>query len=230
LAHLLQGLIDQRLSGQGPVWQVIVWQALLRQGFVWLWCAALLPAADFSHQLHVQLKPDCTACHTAARSSTAVSDNLFPKAEACTACHQEVSIRQPRPLRVAVFDHARHLKLGNVAPVLKAAVQSKSYLGEPGEMLKWLDSKNECLACHRGIQESKVIRADSSQHFPHMADCLVCHNKIDPPFSCETCHLNDKTLKPAFHTPDYLDVHTKRSAKEGCAVCHGRKFTCLGCH
>ena len=68
-------------------------------------------------------------------------------------------------------------------------------------------------------------------HYPEMSDCLVCHNKIDPPFSCETCHGVDKTLKTALHTPDYLDAHTRKTvAKVGCASCHGRKFTCLGCH
>lgn len=203
--------------------------AHILQRLIWFWAVALA-AADFSHKLHVPLKPDCTACHAAARSSTSASDNLLPKAEVCAGCHRDVSMRQPRSLRLAVFDHARHLKLGNIAPVLKAAVQSKSYLAEPGDMLAWLDTRNECLACHRGIQESTAIRVDAKAHFPAMADCLVCHNKIDAPFSCETCHVQDKALKPAFHTPDYLDAHTKRSTKEGCAVCHGRKFSCLGCH
>lgn len=154
----------------------------------------------------------------------------MPQAEVCAECHKDVAIRPPRALKLAVFDHARHLKLGDIAPVLKAAVQSKSYLGEAGGMLQWLDSRNECLACHRGIQESTAIAADAKHHLPQMADCLTCHNKIDPPFSCETCHLQDKTLKPATHTPEFLDAHTKRSTKQGCAICHGRKFTCLGCH
>lgn len=190
-------------------------------------------AADFSHAQHLALKLECAACHTRAASSTRLEDNLLPEAAACTNCHKEVSIGKPSPRRVAKFNHAFHLKLGNIAPVLKAAVQSKSYLAEPGpQMLQQLDTKNACLGCHRGIPQSVAVKADAgAAHFPQMADCLVCHNKIDAPWSCETCHLpKDATLKPAFHTPDYLDSHTRKSAKVGCAVCHGRKFTCLGCH
>lgn len=175
------------------------------------------------------MKPECSSCHPLASTSKSAQDNLLPSAEACSPCHKEVSIKEPRELRVAVFDHARHLKMGNFAPVLRAAVQSNAYLSKHGDMLHWLDTKNACLACHRGIQESTAV---SKAHFPQMADCLVCHNKIDPPWSCETCHLQDKALKPAsIHTNDFLDAHTRKTTvKQDCAVCHGRKFTCLGCH
>jgi hypothetical protein len=57
---------------------------------------------------------------------------------------------------------------------------------------------------------------------------------VEPPYSCEFCHPQDAQLKPAdIHPLNILDTHTKKNAivdKESCAVCHGRKFTCLGCH
>jgi hypothetical protein len=40
-------------------------------------------------------------------------------------------------------------------------------------------------------------------------------------------------LKPANHTADFLDSHSRKQTvldKATCAVCHGRRFTCLGCH
>ncbi|HUQ93193.1 MAG TPA: cytochrome c3 family protein [Bryobacteraceae bacterium] len=188
------------------------------------WLAAVAPGADFSHALHLKLKPDCLSCHTRAASSTKVEDNLLPAAEACASCHTNVQIKQPRRLRVKAFSHAFHGKMGNVAPVILGAVRGKTYLGTPPP---GLDTKNACAGCHHAIEQST---AASKAHFPQMADCLVCHNKIDPPFSCETCHGADKTLKPVFHTNTFLDSHTRKSVKEGCAVCHGRKFTCLGCH
>jgi hypothetical protein len=204
--------------------------AHLVQGLIWLILAAR--GAEFPHALHVKLKPECGACHTNASTSTKLEDNLLPQAEACAGCHKpgEVSIKtKPVPTRLAKFDHQFHVKLGNIAPVLKAAVQSKAYLGEPGDMLQHLDSKVACLACHRGVD--KAGAALTKAHFPHMADCLVCHNKIDAPWSCETCHTKgDASLKPATHTNEYLDSHTRKSEKVGCAVCHGRKFSCLGCH
>ena len=70
--------------------------------------------------------------------------------------------------------------------------------------------------------------------FPRMADCLVCHSEVDPPFSCEKCHDADAALKPAeIHTPDFLEAHSRPGAladKTSCQPCHGREFTCLGCH
>ncbi|MBI3208179.1 MAG: hypothetical protein HYZ37_04660 [Candidatus Solibacter usitatus] len=175
----------------------------------------------------MKLIPDCFGCHTQALTSTKLADNLLPAISACTPCHErgKVSIKQPRELRLKIFNHAFHAKFGNVAPLLKGAVQAKTYLGDAPT---GLDTRNACAACHHGIEQST---AASKSHFPQMPDCLVCHNKIDPPFSCETCHgVGDKSLKPAAHKMDYLDSHTRRSEKLGCAVCHGRQFTCLGCH
>ena len=66
-----------------------------------------------------------------------------------------------------------------------------------------------------------------------MADCLVCHNKVDPPFSCGFCHVEGANLKPASHAANFLESHSRKDANldlKTCAVCHGRKFTCLGCH
>lgn len=189
--------------------------------------AAAAGGADFSHALHLKLKPQCVSCHTKAAASNKLEDNLLPSAEACAGCHKEVSITQPRQTRLAKFDHAFHLKFGNIAPLIQAAIKAGTYLGDGEKRLEHLSTPNACAACHRGIEQSTAL---SKAHFPEMGDCLVCHNKIDPPFSCETCHGDDKTLKPAFHTADYLDAHTRKSEKVGCANCHGKKFTCLGCH
>jgi hypothetical protein len=190
-------------------------------------CAA---AAPFSHKLHLKLKPDCRSCHTAAASSTKPTDNLLPNAESCRACHQQPpAIKEPAKTLLNRFDHARHVKLGNVAPVIAAAIDSKAYLSLPADAIrKQLDTKNACAACHHGIEESEAV---SKANLPQMADCLVCHTKVDPPFSCEFCHDANALLKPASHVAGFADAHSSpKLAKAGCAVCHGRKFMCLGCH
>lgn len=128
------------------------------------------------------------------------------------------------------FSHRKHLALGNVAPVIAQAIDRGTYLSPPGDLRRFLNSTNACEACHRGLGESDRI---SAVNMPQMADCLVCHNKVDPPDSCVFCHPADAQLKPASHTPDFLDAHNRKNAnldKASCAVCHGRKFTCLGCH
>jgi hypothetical protein len=116
-----------------------------------------------------------------------------------------VEIPPPPKTRVAHFSHAGHLKLGNVAGLIAAAIDAKTYLSPPGEIRRQLDSANACEACHRGLRESDKV---SAANMPQMADCLVCHNRIDIPVSCEKCHERGAALKPANHTPEFLDTHT----------------------
>jgi hypothetical protein len=135
------------------------------------------------------------------------------------------------PPALKEFSHAKHLKLGNVAPVIAGAIDQRAYLGRDGAKIRpLLNSSNPCAACHRGLEESDAV---SRANMPQMADCLVCHNQIDLPDSCEFCHPKGAQLKPASHVPGFLDSHTNKKAGldlQSCAVCHGRKFTCLGCH
>jgi hypothetical protein len=189
-------------------------------------------AAPFSHELHLKLKLQCVGCHTAAASSTVVTDNLLPSAQVCRTCHTTgpIAIKARRPFPVAKFSHQLHLKMGNVAPVLAAAIDSGRFLSAVGDERRFLNGSNACSACHRGLEESSQV---SLANFPRMADCLVCHNKIDVPFSCETCHAATFKLLPASHVQGWIDIHSTPGAKldkESCAVCHGRKFTCRGCH
>lgn len=179
------------------------------------------------------MKLACATCHPAAAASTLATDNLLPSRQVCLGCHQESELPapwQPMPTRVAFFSHAQHLKMGNVAPVIAAAIDRKTYLQPPGDIRARLNTQNPCEACHRGLEESAQA---GRAVMPQMADCLVCHTKIDPPFSCEECHGQDAHLKPASHTPEFLDTHTNHTLhfdKSTCAVCHGVKFTCMGCH
>jgi len=184
-------------------------------------------AAPFSHQLHLKLRLDCVTCHTTAPSSQAVRDNNLPAEATCKPCHPEGrQIKTPRSTIVTRFSHQRHLKMGNPAQVILAAIRSKTYFGPVTPQLeqRLMAAGNACMACHRGLDEEAGA-------LPHMADCLVCHTRIDAPFSCEQCHAPGGHLKPASHTPMFHDTHsTRKVEKTGCAICHGRRFTCQGCH
>jgi hypothetical protein len=140
-----------------------------------------------------------------------------------------LNAQQPPPLKE--FSHKKHLKLGNIAPVIASAIDKGTYLGQGGpQMRPLLNGTNACTACHRGLEESNKI---GRENMPQMADCLVCHNEIDPPDSCEFCHPASAQLKPANHGNGFLTRHNQKNSGldlQSCAVCHGRKFTCLGCH
>ena len=192
--------------------------------------AASLAAAPFSHRVHLKLKLECVSCHAAATGSTRVEDNLLPERTVCLGCHKEAEIGAPRTTLVSKFSHQQHLKMGNIAPLLASAILKKTYLSPADGISARLNTKNACEACHRGLEESDA-RAKAA--YPQMADCLVCHTKIEPPFSCRTCHAETAQLRPASHTPDLIDTHSSGKLqfdKQSCAVCHGRKFLCLGCH
>lgn len=114
--------------------------------------------------------------------------------------------------------------MGNIARYIADSIDHGRYLSPPGNLREFLNVTNNCQGCHRDAD------ADA---FPKMADCLVCHSKIDPPESCAQCHLPQQQLRPSNHTEHFLSDHTSGKMnlnKATCAVCHGRTFTCLGCH
>lgn len=200
----------------------------------WAFCTASLAAEGpaFSHKLHLQQKLECSTCHGKAVASTQASDNLLPAPEVCAKCHDRMAVPAPRAHNVQKFNHALHLKMGNLAPVIAKAIDTGAYLGAvPPGLRAGLNAKNACAACHRGMEQSVAVSGSAAM--PRMADCLVCHNRIEPPYSCEKCHTQVKKLTPASHTQDWVDVHssgTQKLDKQSCAVCHGRNFTCQGCH
>jgi hypothetical protein len=180
----------------------------------------LLPApllfAQFDHKTIFEQSLDCRTCHAVQRESTSLSEK-----------------RRGKVLKD--FNHAQHLKMGNLAKTIRTAIEAKTYLASPNridlpKLSAHLDAaKYECQACHRPADNPLAVG------FPHMEDCLVCHNKIDVPFSCSDCHPAGLNLKPANHSKDFLDKHSAGLAKLNldqttCASCHGKRFTCLGCH
>ncbi len=190
--------------------------ARLLQGLI---VAALVSSAQtsFNHQAALAQKIECLTCHAVQKNSTSLSEK-----------HKGKILKD--------FNHALHLKMGNIASIVRAAIDSKKYLASPNKvdlpaLRAHLDTQNPCQACHRGLDSSTGPLTKAN--FPHMEDCLVCHNKIDNPFSCSQCHAESFQLKPANHAPDFLDRHTTGKLnldKTTCASCHGQRFTCLGCH
>ena len=204
--------------------------------------AAPLIAQDwtFPHQTHLAMGLDCDTCHSAAANSSEAGDDLLPNGALCQACHngQTAPAIELAPLaerdpavRTFRFDHSFHLALGEIAPLVAAAIDSGNYFGKPGDARRFLDNTGTCGACHRGLEESTEVVAGA--HMPQMADCIVCHTRIDNPFSCPECHIEGANLRPADHTREFIDTHSTGKAgldKISCQPCHGRDFGCMGCH
>lgn len=196
---------------------------------------AAAPKRPFSHKYHLTQVAACENCHTAAAASTKASDNLIPDKSACVTCHDEIEIGEMRPVGVQKFNHAKHVAMGSVAPLIAGAIRGKAYLGQTPPTAETLAAaKDACTGCHHGIPESENVdhSKPAKAHFPQMADCLVCHNKISPPDSCKQCHVESTpNFRPTSHAADFGDKHSDKGLdKSSCATCHGRKFTCKGCH
>jgi len=206
--------------------------------------AGLVPEAgagpNFSHKLHLkEVGLRCTACHARAEESTIASESNVPSENACLPCHNGrlaplvgtgfLSGREPAE-RTYRFNHAQHLEMGNVAPVIAEAIRTGEYLGHTDDLASRLEGAGQCQACHRGLEETGMA---TSANLPRMSDCLVCHGPVENPFTCPECHTGNAQLRPASHTADFLDRHTRRDFEydeKTCEPCHGRNFACMGCH
>lgn len=165
-------------------------------------------------------------------ASTEAADDNRPVAEACLRCHDQtygdLARPEPPPARTFRFSHRLHLGLGNLSPILAATIDGGAYLGDGAAVRPLLQGADRCGACHRGMARSDVV---SAANLPRMADCLVCHSRIAPPVSCAFCHTSEAVLKPPSHAGPFTDRHSRPEvAKTDCKICHGRKFTCMGCH
>src|SRR5208282_2999055 len=129
--------------------------------------ASALSGQQFSHKVHLQLGPQCADCHVNVAQGTSPAENLLPPVSACKPCHESRDIRPPHATTVTHFSHTQHLKLGNIAPVIAAAIDKKTYLSDPDDIRAHLNSTNPCLACHRGIDTSDHA---TTANMPQMAD------------------------------------------------------------
>jgi hypothetical protein len=201
----------------------------------------LAGSSGFPHRYHLKLPElTCVSCHTHLGENTQITDQPSLSPALCSECHDGHKAQKLESVNKYLFassrrtnlffNHQQHLKLGNVAPAILAAIESNQYLGSLAGLQKALVTANPCQACHRYLVE---LDGKQPAHFPQMADCLVCHAAIDPPYSCELCHPPGMKPKPVTHTSDFMDTHSSQIStldRSTCKVCHGLKFRCKGCH
>ena len=85
----------------------------------------LFSSPDFSHPVHLDLGLACTRCHAGAETSRHAGDQIFPRTRGLPFVplgRQEPRYLDPArlnwsaPERIYRFDHAFHVRLGNLAP------------------------------------------------------------------------------------------------------------------
>jgi c(7)-type cytochrome triheme protein len=213
----------------------------------------------FFHDKHLAQDIDCETCHEAANESMSSADVLVPQGfegeEICTNCHDFSEGAQADPPSDCATCHTDSYKPdyppGGGPDDWQKVKNRPAGVEIPRPFIKMnhkvhVDKGIKCSTCHGDL--SKVQVATRENALPVMDTCLECHNGVNAPKECRTCHLTKPdgriqtdlptgTLKPQgryfgdTHDDNYLQTHaiSAKGDDAHCANCHARKF-CLDCH
>ncbi len=169
----------------------------------------------FPHATHKDAV-DCVTCHSGITNSTNLSENLYPKKEDCSGCHDVEDenncttchyegVFEPLGGKNSdlIFNHKQHLE-GDVT----------------------------CTKCHAGIEETTADYV-KGEYNPAMENCYTCHNDYSAlPTECNVCHISTADLTPESHkAPGYEKLHkfAANSPSANCMMCHDDN-SCEECH
>jgi len=177
---------------------------------------------SFSHRLHAEIGMTCDECHTSD------DEPIWPDAELCQFCHEDIDYDKPEDQRAAalfdsgplageelpalysdeiIFDHASHVNRGVSCEDCHGDVEHSDSVDGTG---RWL-SMDACMNCHE-------VRAE-----PHQNACSVCHAEIR------------MDVAPGSHHQQWMRMHGQvvRGGSEmrvdDCSMCH-TQATCVTCH
>jgi len=179
-------------------------------------------ALVFSHALHVgEEELACVSCHESAEAEEAPG---MPAPDSCAVCHDELDAEKTTERQVAaLFD-------GLGFRAVRASRLDDEVLFTH---LTHVTAVKDCGACHRGIEENRVVDAGVAVD---MQACQRCHAESALPNDCSDCHAEiDRDWAPPSHARDWTRLHgrdCRRSdpgAADDCALCH-RDSSCEQCH
>ncbi len=174
------------------------------------------PALRFSHRLHTEdMGMACTDCHGAVQESTLATDVFRPDHTTCESCH-EAQLNED-------------CTTCHVSDPLDYVVPVREDRGLVFSHASHLEMGAECETCHGNVGS---LEEAMPVPLPAMATCNTCHNAVDAPNTCESCHLNLALLRPEEHNmTDFLRQHRQVAlrADANCSSCHTEE-TCQECH
>ncbi|HTF91191.1 MAG TPA: cytochrome c3 family protein [Planctomycetota bacterium] len=176
----------------------------------------------FSHQVHVSQEGlDCVSCHESADVS---DDPGMPSLDTCSACHETIDAAKPPERRVAsLFEAGR----------FKAAHESKLDEEQVFSHKRHVTAKQDCKACHAGIESNQAIGPEIAVT---MERCVDCHAQRQVANACATCHTQIRDDQaPASHQRNWKQMHGQvvrahsEMTGDNCALCH-KESLCITCH
>lgn len=203
-------------------------KTLVVLGLAMMLAAVALPKIEtettliFTHELHSDMGIECESCHQEVAGSTSGTDNLMPPMDACAECHD-----------VEDTDGCSmcHSDMENLDVVQRVIDYSPKFNHQVH-----VEQNLACDHCHIGVATSDsaaVTHLPGMEGCPGMDMCMDCHDGLQAPKECSTCHVENRDLRPIDHASTLWTQQHGDDAKmddaQSCMMCHERN-SCMECH
>ena len=176
----------------------------------------------FSHDIHTSMGIECESCHADVAESTSGTDNLMPAMDACAECHDVEDTDGCTLCHSDMENLDVYQRVVDYSPKFNHKVH--------------VEAKLACDHCHVGVEKSDSAAAThlpGMEGCPGMEMCMDCHDGLQAPKDCHTCHVEQKDLRPVDHANElWLQQHgdnAKMDDAQSCSMCHERN-SCTECH
>ncbi|MBI4870586.1 MAG: cytochrome c3 family protein [Candidatus Riflebacteria bacterium] len=198
----------------------------------WRWSLAVgTPGVSFQHQVHLEAKIDCSACHGKMAENARVTTAVRPKMELCLDCHRK---QDRAAVRCSVCHDAEAKKLVPPSHRERDWGLRHGHLARRGKALPlkltctFCHPQSDCSSCHQD-----QMPRDHTQQFRVRGHSLLSGMERD---RCATCHRQDFCIRchqtsppatgPNRHTGGFLPPSNRH-----CVTCHSsRNASCSVCH
>jgi hypothetical protein len=130
----------------------------------------------YSHQTHLALDLQCTACHATAEKAEHAT---LPPTATCMQCHATVKTESPEIQKLAGYDARKEDVPWRRVYRLPDYVYFSHQIHAPA------DKSFTCDTCHGAVKDMAIMQKvkDTS-----MAACTECHTQRNAPKRCDSCH------------------------------------------
>lgn len=184
----------------------------------------------------------CSLCHGAEKNLLSVTGH---NKLSCNTCHGGFTLSSRINFRFSLVgmpfyglfgEHSNSISVDSeTCLVCHGNEMKKTFTGEKGVRISHKELISEGYECNECHLPSAHGYKDLSEGYIDMFACLECHNGLQAPSDCKTCHPQEKKDKPSSnYTTMYQMVHKKKDSHGSadlntCGVCHERN-DCRKCH
>ena len=175
----------------------------------------------------------CNVCHAGALKSTQATDNLLPNPAVCAAAIKTQNrSRLPRVYTCRNSTTPCTRSSVTSAPTIAKAVDSGAYLGKPADVHRPDLNTYKCLC--RLPSRAWIAPTKSATRISRtwrIVSSATTKSTLRSVAKSVTSSSRRSSLPPT-RTTGSIATRRRRCPRicQSCAVCHGRRFTCLGCH